>query len=378
MRIILNVLADGSCAQLYVYADRGEGGWIYREGEPEQFSIKIRHNHQSLSIDPWHRPLKSCDNDTYIPFTSKVRFATFCDSFALSEYNDPIEYKMLSHNCANAAYFALQLAEINLPALGRIKMMSLSPNALFRMPGPTLTPIDLYHTARRHKLNALQSPTARWSKMDFKLKLASSTLGFWARKETFDDKRQCIKTICSEIERSVKKRPHHMELYLQTLLDTIDFLMSEKTDFNCQAYAALGDRYLERNASRRQRFSDAHVNLSGLVTILGMIKKVVNNYEDPWQFVQSQIDSLLLRTDFDWWPFGYSFTFNMGVIGAAVYAILQDMSNPIDKKVQTNLSQAITNLSHACVLEARAADVDEAAIDAEVDDALIDSETLRM
>lgn len=119
MIVQLNVLQNGTCAQIYAYAEDHE----------ESFStlhsarvIKIWHNDAGPSIRTYDSTLRNCDNDYFVLFKSRVPFGVFCEQFYTSEYNDSSKYNYYGHNCANAANHALKLANINLEITNGIRL----------------------------------------------------------------------------------------------------------------------------------------------------------------------------------------------------------------------------------------------------------------
>ncbi len=103
MLIKLNVLKDQACAQIYAFAEEKEKSFL-----GSRFA-KIVHNPKTPAMTFPKEPVHNHDHDLFITFHSNMSFEHFCQKFMDSEFNEPQNYS-LSHNCSEAAYFALKLA----------------------------------------------------------------------------------------------------------------------------------------------------------------------------------------------------------------------------------------------------------------------------
>lgn len=100
VRLVYN--PKGPCA--YVYARSND------EKEKDKNIYKLWHNNRTNSLTI--NASINYENDFYIQYTSKIPLSTWVQTLQQSDYNDPKKYSLLSHNCAHAAKFALELANI--------------------------------------------------------------------------------------------------------------------------------------------------------------------------------------------------------------------------------------------------------------------------
>ncbi|ASQ46683.1 hypothetical protein [Legionella clemsonensis] len=149
MRIKLNILPHGECAQIFVYADPHDESFLNWR------VFKIWHNNKSGSMTPVFSQ-DNYINDYYVVFSSKVPFKWFCERFWDSPYAKPENYRFLTHNCSNAAVYAFQLAEINIP-VPRLTLMRVYPLPI-AIPGPFLSPLDLSIAAKTLRCNCYKIP----------------------------------------------------------------------------------------------------------------------------------------------------------------------------------------------------------------------------
>lgn len=342
MIIKLNVITDdnfGTCAQIYAFAEPNEEGWAYNAR-----SVKICHNPEVRGIGTPLKLLMNCDNDRSISFHSKVPFAKFCSQFEASEYNDPKNYSLFFHNCANGAHYALELAEIGIPSLSTMKLMHISPDSLTPIPGPTLTPISLYKMACEHKKTEAETCSRVLSTVGFKAELASSSLLFWSKKEKSPEKRQNVDTIVSEINRSIELRPHHSEQYIATMIDTIDLLMRATTQEDSQQYAKLAYGFRERPIFRSNMDVGITVALSFSVSIL---RSILDSRDNPWQFPINLASSILIpNLTFDWLkllPAAFA-------AGYYLHASIHNQRIGSKEPVETRLSSAVSFLGESYLM----------------------------
>lgn len=148
MFLKLNIVDNGGCAHLYAHAEKYESAFILNN-EPVRH-IQIWHNDgwPSLTKNKYHSV--NCINDLFLWFKSKVSFAWFCEQFSQSEYNKHENYHVLTHNCANAAHYALSLARIHLP-ISSFRCNRFSYYSCLHIPGFILTPTRLFEVALEFK-----------------------------------------------------------------------------------------------------------------------------------------------------------------------------------------------------------------------------------
>ena len=214
MIIKLNVLQDGSCARIFAYAEPEELSW---QGLRE---IKIWHNAGKESIERDFIRRQTYDNDFTVRFQSWRSFSYFCESFSRSEYNYGDQYAFFTHNCANAANFALHLAGINLD-IRAIKWTSLNPHPILRVPTPFLAPVDLFHKAVAYKIDKQAGVDKRaiksgrfFSTSEFKLSLAKQTFQFWGKKKGGEKVEQSTLRLSDALDKHIIKQPHRLDEYL--------------------------------------------------------------------------------------------------------------------------------------------------------------------
>lgn len=214
MIIELNVLQDGSCARIFVCAEADELSW---QGLRE---IKIWHNAGKESIERDFIRRQTYDNDFTVRFHSWRSFYSFCEAFSESEYNQGDKFHVFSHNCANAANFALHLAGINLD-IRAIKLTSLNPHPILRVPTPFLAPVDLYHKAVAYKIEKQTGADERtikrgrfFSTSEFKLSLAKQTFQFWGKKMGGEKVQLSTLRLSDALDKHIKNQPHRLDEYL--------------------------------------------------------------------------------------------------------------------------------------------------------------------
>ncbi|KTD51054.1 Uncharacterised protein [Legionella quateirensis] len=232
---MLNVVSLGTCAQIYAQAAVNEP--LFNDME----MVKIWHNKDERSLGPGTLPKHQYDNDNCVTFESTVPFVTFCEEFSNSEYNNPDFYHLLTHNCANGARVALQLAgiKLDLPLIqfGRF----FEPSCILRIPGITLTPLTLFEAARHYKVQQLQS-----SALATHFNRLVDQLNSQIILQTNPQIRVQTQTIVDESIRRVIKRPHRLKMCTDVLNATQSFLTkdSDKADYK---------NYLQQSSFFRHR-----------------------------------------------------------------------------------------------------------------------------
>lgn len=235
MIIKLNVYQNGSCAQIYAYAEDHEENYFFESYSTR--NIKIWHNKHFRSLHTSIVPLNNCHNDYSVTFKSRVLFKEFCDKFYISEFNDPSKYRVFSHNCSHAANFALKLADIDLNISDGIRFTRISsPEIPISIPLKALSPSDLYCIARDYKIKTLQDQKKPLSHINFKTELASHTLHFWTKKTNDDQIKKNAITIELEERNNIHANMHHAEIYLKALIDTIDIIIDLANKVNMERY----------------------------------------------------------------------------------------------------------------------------------------------
>ncbi len=327
MQIKLNVFNNGSCAQVYAFCDPDEEAWL-------NFRIvKIWHNSTKTSMVGLYAAPDNYDNDYCVSFVSKMSFNSFCSQFELSEYNRPENYQYLTHNCSNAAHYALQLAGVTIPA-NSLRWMSFS--SYVSVPGPFLTPIELFNRAKKYKTTLLEYPTQPFSRISFRFELASSRLHFWARTADAEN-RDKIHTLLSEMNQRIKKRPWHAEIHLETLVNITDWLMHEASESEATDYEQLASTFRERNNFVETQFLDTAIFALILLKFLMLLHHGLLHYETNWQFAQSFLKNALVGSQNDWLML---IPFFLLVIATGAYDILYP-----PRSSETVLSRVISNLT---------------------------------
>lgn len=273
MRIKLNVLANGTCAHIYAYAEEHDASW--REDTYPIRAVKIWHNDSSESLQIKFNPLKNYDNDYVVTFKSKVPFNQFCDDFSSSEYNQAENYRKLTHNCANAANYALKIAAIDLP-INWVRLTTLLASPAWRIPSTILTPYDLFIIGKDYKINNLQSTPRPLSHINFKMDLASSKLLFWAKSAENAHQKPYVEKIVSAVKETRLTRPHHDECYLEALIKTNDLLTHENTRNEDTEYKQLIQFFKERVPPKSDLVADQFENRIALSFLLILIASLTD------------------------------------------------------------------------------------------------------
>lgn len=238
MFIMLNIVSQGTCAQVYARADDYEASY------KDDRQVKIWHNHCFPSLKPASWPNHQFENDSFVTFNSTVPFETFCEQFAATEYNNPEFYHLINHNCANAAKVALQLAEIQLDMpfihFGRC----FEPSSTIRVPVPNnifLTPLGLFEAAQKFKIQQLQggSLTTQFSQLVTKLQLQIDT-------QRGQLERAQSQIILSKTIHRAEKRPHHLESCSEVLIATSDMLSNDSSTTDFKSYLSKASFFKHR------------------------------------------------------------------------------------------------------------------------------------
>lgn len=329
MIIQLNVLQNGTCAQIYAYAEDHEKSFSTLH---DARAIKIWHNEGESSMQTYNSTLNNCDNDYFILFKSSVPFAAFCEQFYTSEYNDSSKYNYYGHNCANAANHALKLANIDLEITNGIRLSRIYPNSIIKIPTTLITPSDLYHLAKNYKIKEFIDTKQPFSSIYFKIKLATKKLALRAKTADDDRIKDNIEIILSEIEQSMQTRTHHAEFYLKVLINTIDVAMYS-TIYNyddIEEYQNLSSYLKERELASSLQKQNQQLKIFALCLVLRSIEALAAIEED-WR-VTYFLNMMLTFTTFNFLNRvsieGYDYT--------------------PTKKNDTKLSKAISDLA-ACV-----------------------------
>lgn len=337
MFIKLNVIANASCARIYAWAEGEEAPYQNTR------TIRIWHNPETPSIALNFDPPNHCDNDCHLTFRTKMPFKEFCEQFAASEYNDPQNYRYLTHNCANGAHFALKIAGIDLP-IKFLKLITLNALCSIKIPGPTLTPIDLYHLARKHKLKEVQN---------FSMEIfhrEKGSLLFWTASEKNARKIKQARTIFSEVAKNMATRPHHMEEYLELLIQTNALLNPMSTVNKKKAYSNFANYFKDREPSPTALAVSQTHNLHALIFGFYLTKYTVEHFENNWQFVVSLFKHVLIVNQ-DNWRFNLAWAMCIGASFLRVKSILQEELRHPPQPIETPLSLAMSDLARECLDE---------------------------
>ena len=307
---MLNVVSQGTCAQIYAQADAKEP--LYNDLD----LVKIWHNSDEPGLSHGTLPKHLYDNDNCITFESSVPFKTFCEQFANSEFNNPEMYRMMTHNCANGAHFALRLAGIHLDfpliQFGRY----IQTSYIFRIPGVTLTPLTLFEAAKRYKIQQLHSST-----ISTHFNCLVNQLRTQTDKATNEKLREQTQTIVEQTIRRVNKRPHRLKMCVDLLNATQNLLSNEsdKSDYK---------NYLQQSSFFRHRIKSLPASYIGRI-----IDTIVFLEMTRWLMFFAMIEP----------KFGYAIdliAFLLTIKG--IYSLVQDIQNHTDAMSKpTQLSSAM-------------------------------------
>ncbi|KTD52586.1 hypothetical protein Lqui_0152 [Legionella quinlivanii] len=330
MQIKLNVINNGSCAQIYVLCEPEEKPWLNFK------AVKLWHNSTRANIVGMTSFPDNFDNDCYVSFVSKVSFESFCSRFAESEYGQSVYYQFLNHNCAHGAHFALQLAGIDVPLSS---MQSMCFSSSIPLPGPVLTPLGLFYQTKKYKTELLQPTDSEPLKsIPFRFQLASNRLLFWA-KTASSDKRNEVHALLSEISKRIEKRPWHAEHHIDTLVKIIDLLMHDTIENQATDFTKLASAFKERNRFLEEQFT--YIGTSGLIwlKLFMFFHNIFYNFEQNCQFTRSLLMKTLIGTQNEWLILIPYFLL-MSAAGA------YDICHP-PRSAETVLYRAIKNLTDA-------------------------------
>lgn len=277
MRVKLNVLSFGECAQVFVYAEPHE------ESFHNWRVFKIWHNRKSSSMTPVFLPLHYI-NDHCVSFSSKVPFNLFCERFENSPYAKAENYHFLTHNCSNAALYALQLADIQIP-VSQLTLMRI-PFFSLPIPGPFLSPLDVFYRSKNHKIQLLKNAALPLQKMDFKLELATSKLHFWAKSTQNQTLTKNVQTVVSEVKKGISTDKHNSELYLAALIKTIDLIFHENSKKSREDYSNYLRQFKKREStSHREKATTQYMLFSKVMIPLSIILYIADI--DDWKINSS-------------------------------------------------------------------------------------------
>lgn len=236
MHIRLNIKPNpGACAYVYAWSD----------DKPIMAVYKFWHNHlrESLSYHPM--PI-NCDNDLYISYESKIPLEEWEAKVKSSEFNDPKRYRLLTHNCAYAANFALEAAGIKLFS-GRPHMLvnRLYDFSLIRIPLCILTPYDLFYFAKAQKIKELKS-----SNSEMQYRFTELRIKLWCNFNPLTKEAKLATKIADEIEKKHKHHPEHTEAQIDVLLKTLQLVKYLPSDEECDAYLKSANQFKQRTPTK--------------------------------------------------------------------------------------------------------------------------------
>lgn len=228
MKIELLVLPGGRCARVYAQAETIEEWYSDRKINISVGQARIIHNNKLPGISFDYEPPSHYDNDYRVTFKSEVRFNQFCQQFINSEFNDPNKYDSYVHNCAHAAFYALQIADIRF-SIPTIKWTYFPSVINLKFPSTILSPFYLYQRTKQHKLTTL-----KLDELDAKKKSLSSKL----QNLVMDDaKKAHVEQVIVCVTNNMATNPVNAEHYLGALEATLDFLKSERDEIKKSVYS---------------------------------------------------------------------------------------------------------------------------------------------
>ncbi len=255
--ITINIGFGYNSTRILASAEENEDPYRYLGLDIRQ--IKFHHNPHKSALDMIFNSSSGqiYHNDQSITFKSNTPFKEFCKGLKQSEFNDPHKFSLRTHNCAYAAKFALQLANINIDAPNYVIFNKLGAIFPYFIPAFSLSPTDLYHQARSYKIKTTH--------LSFQQEIATSALSFWNKKLGDEKQRTIVNNISKDLVQSSKDRPEHTDFYLRTLIETLDLILQLPTEKACENYKAAG-----RFFQTRTFFSfDNYVKLHTLIAIAG-------------------------------------------------------------------------------------------------------------
>lgn len=235
MNMRLNIKPNpGSCAYVYAWSDNRY-----------VVAYKYWHNHLSESLSDRFLPV-SCDDDYYINYKSEVPLEEWIAKVQNSEFNNPKHYRLLGHNCAYAATFALEA--------GGIKLFDDQPDVFFnrvidlpfiRIPLRTLTPYDLFYVAKDQKIKQLQASNSetQYHFTDLRIKL-------WCSFTPLKQEEKLVTKIANEIEKRHKCHPERTEEQIDVLMKTLQLVMHLPSDEECLSYLNLAAPFKQRTPTK--------------------------------------------------------------------------------------------------------------------------------
>ncbi len=184
-----------------------------------------------------------CDDDPYVTFKTNISFSVWHALMKKSEFDDPSQYHVLDHNCAQASAFALEQAGIKLFQQGPYYCLfnRLEKNGIFCIPLLTLSPWDIYFRAKHYKIQMLQNSTIgnqyRFTK--FKIKL-------WSLFTSLTEERKQVTKIVEEIEKRRQRHPEHIEAQIDILMQTFYLVTRLPTQEVCDDYIKKSKQFKQR------------------------------------------------------------------------------------------------------------------------------------
>lgn len=268
MILKVNMLGGGRTVEVRAYAEDYEEGFAYFR------DVKIHHTQNNDGLIFCPDPVVNYANDDYVIFNCKVNFQEFCNQFYISSYSDPQEYRRVTHNCADAVKYALKLAGIDIP-MSRLRLTQLHLDSNFAVPVMAISAADIFLAAKNYKINMLNSQKNQAS-IKFKIELATTKLNFWMRHSKNQRINSHVNIILKNVQDNIVTRPHHAELYLKVLIDTIDMLVGAATDLMSIKNYKCSSRFFKDRAMSYLRYeSRTYVQALALMSKCLMITQAI-------------------------------------------------------------------------------------------------------
>lgn len=336
--IRLNVYRNSDTAEIYVSAPVSEPGFKFYAWDKETHDVRF-HHHPVYDALRDHRMPNNRNEDFYVDFDVTMSFPAFCKILRESEWNNPNKHNPLTHNCAHAAAFALEIAGIKLKLPGRFDSNRMNDLSYLKMPGFVLTPYELYDIARKHQQNEWEKN----QKNHLEILRAKNELTLLKMKND-PEARSAIDNMLKKFDESLEKNPHHAKEYKNALTGTIARLTQQTDPVIKDAYSKTAAFFDKRKPSQQKRYWDEFLMLK-LLLVSGAcyIGSVIGPVIDSQPFLQRSI------MNWAWMWCVYKVTST--VQGYHSYIRLADEHERLKTPVETDLSKAMRDLSTDVTLQ---------------------------
>lgn len=271
------LIVSGTSARVNAYASKNESPY------KECSSVVIWHQRISASLHEANLPVLQHD-DLFVGFKSKVPFSAFCEQFNACEFNNPKNYNTLTHNCADAAYYALRVAGVMFPLPWIQRRRVFEYSSVLYIPGFILTPIALYDEARKFKLLQLNNRQyfKRWNHAFEQLSQTLHALPNPAGE-----------TVLSELIQQAEKNPHLLEYGKKALTSTLKILNESANNDERSGYIEQARFFKHRSSTQVTqwfgRLFDGYISMFFIGQLLEAIQ-----IDEQWLHAFNWIKLLLI------------------------------------------------------------------------------------